>query len=366
MKIKRATREYEEWLGKQVTIVPADLKQKHENMSSDPFIFLRATFYRWAQLWPVVCKSLSKAPVVLAVGDLHIENFGTWRDAEGRLIWGVNDFDEVYPLPYTNDLVRLATSANLAIGANHLSISFKDACRAILDGYKKGLSEGGRPFVLGEEHPELRKMAYGILRDPQHFWQKIDVQVRQTGRLKVPVMALAALERLMPERGLKYKIVTRQAGQGSLGRQRFVAIAVWRGGRIARETKTLAPSAWLWAHAENGHSQRILYREMLEKAVRCKDPFVAVQGRWVVRRLAPDCSRIELSALPEERDERLLLTAMGFELANIHLGTRGAQTKIPRDLKKRPSGWLYQSARDMTESTHQDWKVWRAKYFVRS
>jgi len=31
---------------------------------------------------------------VLAVGDLHVENFGTWRDAEGRLIWGVNDFDE--------------------------------------------------------------------------------------------------------------------------------------------------------------------------------------------------------------------------------------------------------------------------------
>src|SRR5260370_32652719 len=47
---------------------------------------------------------------VLAVGDLHVENFGTWRDAEGRLTWGVNDFDEAYPLPYTIDLARLATS----------------------------------------------------------------------------------------------------------------------------------------------------------------------------------------------------------------------------------------------------------------
>jgi len=36
---------------------------------------------------------------VLAVGDLHVENFGTWRDAEGRLIWGVNDFDEAWRLP---------------------------------------------------------------------------------------------------------------------------------------------------------------------------------------------------------------------------------------------------------------------------
>ena len=44
------------------------------------------------------------------VGDLHVENFGTWRDVEGRLVWGVNDFDEAYALPYTNDLVRLVAS----------------------------------------------------------------------------------------------------------------------------------------------------------------------------------------------------------------------------------------------------------------
>ena len=49
-------------------------------------------------------------PKVLAVGDLHIENFGTWRDSEGRLVWGVNDFDETWRLPYTQDLVRLTTS----------------------------------------------------------------------------------------------------------------------------------------------------------------------------------------------------------------------------------------------------------------
>ena len=35
--------------------------------------------------------------------------YGTWRDTEGRLVWGINDFDEAYPSPYTNDLVRLAS-----------------------------------------------------------------------------------------------------------------------------------------------------------------------------------------------------------------------------------------------------------------
>jgi hypothetical protein len=47
----------------------------------------------------------------MAVGDLHLENFGIWRDAEGRLVWGVNDFDEAHPMAFTNDLVRLAVSA---------------------------------------------------------------------------------------------------------------------------------------------------------------------------------------------------------------------------------------------------------------
>ena len=54
------------------------------------------------------------APRVLSVGDLHLENFGTWRDADGRLAWGVNDFDEAAVMPYVLDLVRLATSIQLA------------------------------------------------------------------------------------------------------------------------------------------------------------------------------------------------------------------------------------------------------------
>ena len=55
-------------------------------MADSPFAFLRATFYRWVQLWPKVCPELANAALVLGVGDLHVENFGTWRDSEGRLI----------------------------------------------------------------------------------------------------------------------------------------------------------------------------------------------------------------------------------------------------------------------------------------
>jgi uncharacterized protein (DUF2252 family) len=95
-----------------VTIVQKDLKSKHTAMEESPFVFLRATFYRLAQVWPNVCSTLADAPTVLAAGDLHLENFGTWRDSEGRLVWGVNDFDEACPRPYPNDLVRLAATCS--------------------------------------------------------------------------------------------------------------------------------------------------------------------------------------------------------------------------------------------------------------
>jgi hypothetical protein len=357
MNIAKATQGYETWLAQHLTILPADLKRKHQAMAEDVFFFLRATFYRWMQQWPKVCPDEARAPSVLAVGDLHVENFGTWRDAEGRLVWGINDFDEVYELPYTIDLVRLAASAHIAIRQSRLKIAAKDACVAILDGYKKSLESGGLPIVLADEHQWLRQLVTGVLRDPIQFWNKLNSL--PTLRSPVPKGARRAIERLMPEPGLDYRIVHRIAGLGSLGRQRFVGIALCRGGRVAREAKALAPSACVWALGGKV-SQRIRYQEALDRSVRDVDPFVRLRGCWIGRRLAPDCSRVELSSMPRERDETKLLHAMGFETANVHLGTRRAAKLILPDLGKRPTDWLHEAAAAMVKATTDDWRAWRA------
>ncbi len=52
MRIHKATRKYETWLAKRITVVKEDLELKHARMAEDAFQFLRATFYRWAQVWP--------------------------------------------------------------------------------------------------------------------------------------------------------------------------------------------------------------------------------------------------------------------------------------------------------------------------
>lgn len=356
MRIQKATKKYEAWLAKNLIVVSADLALKHTRMAADPFQFLRATYYRWIQLWPQVCPDLARAPRVLAVGDLHVENFGTWRDQEGRLIWGVNDFDEAYPQPYTIDLVRLAVSAHMAISANHLALAPDAACAATLAGYREGLESGGKPFVLEEENKWLREVALGELRDPIHFWGKMSAL--PSVHSEVPKSARKALEDLLPVPGLAYRVAHRIAGLGSLGRERYVAIADWEGGRVAREAKALLPSASVWAKDGQG-SKKIFYEEIITHAARCADPFVHLRGRWIVRRLAPDCSRIEMAVIPKRRDEERLLHSMGYETANIHLGTKRAVKAVRRDLGKRKPGWLHAAAKRMLDVVEKDWQEWR-------
>ena len=167
--IRQATTNYENWMRSCATIINSDFRFKHEQMQKSPFLFLRGTYYRWAQLWPILCKELSSAPKVLAVGDLHVNSFGTWRDSEGRLCWGVDDFDESCPLSYTNDLVRLATSMKIMIDAGSLCIKLKDGCDAILEGYRESMRAGGLPVVLAEHEQKLSKLGVESFKPPSIF-----------------------------------------------------------------------------------------------------------------------------------------------------------------------------------------------------
>lgn len=357
MYIREATQRYEAWLAGRIPLIPADLELKHQRMAESVFPFLRATFYRWVQLFPENCPELAQASQVLAVGDLHVENFGTWRDAEGRLVWGVNDFDEAYPLTYTNDLVRLAASAILAIHENLLAVNLERACEGLLGGYIQAMEKGGGPFVLAERHPHLRDAALGELREPLGYWQKLDAM--PTVEEALPEAIRGSLEQALPDPALEYRAVHRQAGLGSLGRQRYTVIGEWRGGKIAREAKRLVESAAAWEIDKPGNE--IYYSKLINQAVRVADPFVSIQGDWLIRRLAPDCSRIELTDLPKERDEDRLMHSMGWETANQHLGSKDAVPAILADLKKRKDGWLFKAAESMAKATEKDWEDWKRR-----
>jgi len=354
--IHTATQAYERWFGTHTKIVQADLTMKHKLMHTSPFILLRGTFYRWAELFPLTLPALMKAPLVLSVGDLHIENFGTWRDAEGRLNWGVNDFDEAHPLPFTNDLVRLATSAAFAIEEGKLSLSLKQACDIITAAYRDAMVKQGHPFVLAEKNRNLGKMARSRLKDARTFFNKLDAQSKTSGN--VPAAIAKIIADSMPAGVSKPVYFQRQAGVGSLGRQRYLAMCDLGGSRIVREAKVMLPSAWTVVHPTEGEAV-IYLNQLSQKCLRSHDPFLRVHEDWVIRRLAPDCARIELNELPEGSDEQVLLEAMGAETANVHLATPDKRTAVIRFLDKNP-GWLLPATKQMVRLTKQDFRDWQA------
>lgn len=355
MNIREATQSYEAWMRKCTRVVEADLRAKHQQMKEDFFLFFRGTYYRWAQMWPELCPELSRGPKVLACGDLHVGSFGTWRDAEGRLSWGVDDFDEACRLAYTNDLVRLAASVKIVVDCEHLAIKLKHGCEAILEGYEQGLRKGGCPFVLAERERNLQNLGIEAIKPAEDFWEKLRALPKTSGPL--PRDLKKAFEKSLPP-GLNYQVRRRDAGMGSRGQERFVAIAEWEGGSIAREAKALVPSSCTWVLGDTGRGQGN-YQAAIAGAVRARDPFQQVTGTWLIRRLSPDSNPIEIGDLPKNRDEEMLLHAMGTEAANVHSGSTKNVGAILRDLSKRKPNWLRAAAKDTAKAMEREWKHFR-------
>lgn len=87
--------------------------------------------------------------------------------------------------------------------------------------------------------------------------------------------------------------------------------------------------------------------------------FQVIDGLWLIRRLSPDSNPIDIQTLPKHSDEEILLTAMGSETANVHLGTKSQIEKILKDLKARRRGWLEEAAVRMAKVLEKDWKLYR-------
>ena len=97
------------------------LRRKLDALASGPFRFFRGTFHLMTRdlLEHRVPGAQAAAPDALIVGDLHLENFGTYRGVSGGRCFDVNDFDDVGFGPADVDLKRLCTSAFLLTGLSH-------------------------------------------------------------------------------------------------------------------------------------------------------------------------------------------------------------------------------------------------------
>ena len=402
MNIKDSADRYEAWLRAQLEgdFDAEDLAEKHAKMADGAFQFLRATYWRWAEtiLEKDVCPELKDGPAVLAVGDIHVENFGTWRDAEGRLVWGVNDFDEAAQMPYAIDIVRLATSAVLADVAG---MTPDNICDSILKGYGDGIkADPPKPFVLDRHHEEMRRDFVVTEDEREKFWKKFDpveiaadIEKHKTGGKRPKVRPVReppgrhdkVLKRAWPESRAGFACYARTAGTGSLGRPRFVGVGEWQGDLVVRETKAMVPSGWVLAHRG---SRTLRCAEIATGRYRSPDPTYRLRGPVLVRRLSPNDFKIEVKEEKKEKEGKkskggtpgkkapeqdnhkavdpgtlvnaAMLEAMGYDLAAIHRGTRRRRQAIQDDLAARPDRWLCKAANAASNQVESDFAAWSA------
>lgn|GEM_PF-3625726 len=82
---------------------------------------------------------------------------------------------------------------------------------------------------------------------------------------------------------------------------------------------------------------------------------------WLIRRLSPDSNPIDIQTLPKHSDEEMLLTAMGTETANVHLGTKGQTKWILEDIRRRKRRWLQDAAVRMAKILEKDWNHYQKR-----
>ncbi|OWO97155.1 hypothetical protein B5E41_01440 [Rhizobium esperanzae] len=351
--ISQSVRNFEDWLGGELgdDLVKKDLREKHRKMRDNAFAFLRATYWRWCETILDICQDLAGAPEVLAIGDTHLENFGTWRDVEGRLVWGVNDFDDAAVMPYALDLVRLAASAILARGDKGPSVRMIG--ELILAGYRRRL-ENPLSVILDRDYKWLRKALVLPNAERREFWEKYETL--PVGKKPAPEAYIEALTGALPPGSGPFTAKPRSAGTGSLGRPRFVAYAEWRGGPVLREAKALLPSAWSLRHRPKDVA--IHAGKIAGGRARSADPHYNVSRRILVRRLSPNSRKIEIDKHPEILLAPTMLELMGFEIANCHSDDPAAAVAILDDLRVRGSEWLHEAARAAASAISAEQKAY--------
>ena len=133
---------------------PDAFRNKFRKMAASPFTFYRGSaclFYadmdkredRWAN---------DRTGRIWIQGDLHAENFGTYMDGDGVLIFDVNDFDEAYLGHFTWDLQRMV--ASVALLGWTKAISDEDLA-ALISTYVRAYMEQVNSFVENDRDHEF-------------------------------------------------------------------------------------------------------------------------------------------------------------------------------------------------------------------
>src|SRR5262249_2451490 len=130
---------------------------KLKRMAQDPFAFFRGADHLYAEAWPGL-RPPDAGPAIAICGDLHLENFGAYRDDDGEFFYDITDFDEAAAAPCSPALVRWATSILRAGELWRLTpLQASGMVLTFLDRYRATLNSAGPHPTLDARAPRLAR-----------------------------------------------------------------------------------------------------------------------------------------------------------------------------------------------------------------
>ena len=374
------------------------LAMKYHNMRSSAFVYLRATCHLFPGQLPEL-KALAKAPAVWSCGDLHLENFGSYKGDNRLSYFDINDFDESALIPASWDIVRLLTSVRLACAEIGLK---EDRVRELLDvflgEYFKQLQRGSarwleRDTAIGPVHELLTTVGE---RKRVDFLDSRSVKKGKKRKLLIDgKKALAASKDQHAQVGefmekfaktqkepAFYEVLDvarRIAGNGSLGVDRFVVLVRGKGSpdnNYLLDLKQAVPSALTAAlklkqptWASEGERVVALTRRAQAVPVAFLHAVKMNESNYVLRDLQPSADRVSFAE--KGKDESYLnelMLAIGQCTAWSHLRGSGRQGSAIADQLVgfgNDDSWqkvLRKASAGCADNISAEWKMYSEAY----
>lgn len=374
---------------------PRRLAMKYTRMRASPFAFLRGTCH----LFQVSLGrfDLPESPAAWACGDLHFENFGSYK-ADNRLVhFDINDFDEAGLAPASWDLVRFL--ASLRTAARDLSLSDDEAdtlCSAFVERYADALALGKARWVERETATGAVADLLGQLRQRQRAEFLRKRTIGRGAKLALRVDSGKALPTTSEQKARvgafmeKFAatqsdpgffevidVADRIAGTGSLGTERYVVLVRGLGTPDAHylldlkraTTSALLPHVPLAQPAWRNEAVRIATLQQRMQAASMAFLHAVTLGRdaFVLRELQPGEDRVDVDRARDSLDRfRDVIHTMADVVAWAQLRSAGRQGSADADALvdfgtarawRRP---LVSASRRAAKQVVADWQTFRA------
>jgi uncharacterized protein (DUF2252 family) len=294
------------------------------------------------------------APITYVCGDLHLENFGSFKGDNGLVYFDLNDFDDALVAPLTVDVVRMLSSVLVAAGQLGLSeAGAMRACEAMLSTYAAVLQtgkprwleratavgmvatllrrvKGRKRGALLAELTTVRKGKRRLVCNSRHALPA-DKPVRERARA---ILAAYSKQGHHGHRLALDDAARRVAGIGSLGLERYMVLARDELSGMQRlvDIKRAAPSPWqdlpsLSLPPWGSDARRVAAVQQVMQAASPALLSAVDMGKasYLVKSLQPTADRVDLAHCSNFAALRELLGTMAHAAAWAHLRGCGHQ-----------------------------------------